>query len=153
MNLSNNQSEKKYLVHIIYAGAFLFAVLAVIGYLVWNKYEIASAAQAKKTKTLVCITEAQENYSQSWAAACNANAKETQDELTNCIISSKKRAQLIADADSYVNYKNLAANYIAQCKTAYGTPNSKSTCLLPASIAKSLNSGLQKSEKLCTMIS
>lgn len=33
------KSEKNYFIHIIYASSFLLAVFAVIGYLVWSKYQ------------------------------------------------------------------------------------------------------------------
>jgi hypothetical protein len=153
MTIDNQSSEKKYFVHFIYAGTFLLAVLLVIGYLAWNKYEIAVAAQVKKSRMLMCVANAQENYSAAWAGACKTNAKAIQTNLANCINGSEKRARFIADGDSFVNYKNLLANYVAQCKSAYGTPNPKPTCLLPSSTAKSLNTGLQQQEKLCKSIS
>lgn len=148
----NNQNERKYLIHIIYAGTFLFAVVAIIGYLVWCKYEATAQKQMEKKKIVSCLVGASDDYNEGWAAACKQDAKEIQIELGDCIDSAKKRARFISSAGAD-DYTALAQVYVAQCKSAYGTPDSKSTCLLPNSMAKGLNAALQKQEKLCTIIS
>lgn len=96
---------------------------------------------------------AQKSYSDSWASACTENANSVRAALNNCINSSEKSARFITNDGQLLNYKNLYQSYVAQCKLAYGAPNPKSNCLLPNSIAKSLNESLQKDEKMCTVIS
>ncbi len=143
------QLNKKYLVHIIYAGAFLLSVLTVIGYLVWNKYQAIEQNNMKKAEILVCMTRAEENYAEAWATACKKNAEKNQVALTNCISSSEKQAHFITAHDRFINYSSLYKTYTAQCKNLYGTPDSTNNCLLPKPIADGLNSGLRDEEKNC----
>ena len=141
-------------ISFIYAGSFLFAVCVVIGCLVWSQYESVTQKQLKKQRTANCIMTANENYDQNWAAACVSDAKMVQQEFNNCVNGSKRQARfLVAGSGGYVSYNNLYKNYVAQCKSAYGNPNSSPTCMLPISNAKSLNEGLEKAEKLCVIVS
>ena len=70
------KNEKNYFIHIIYAASFLLAVLAVISYLVWSKYQTTvqnriemeqrveiqeKQDRIKKTRILNCMIIAQKS--------------------------------------------------------------------------------------------
>jgi hypothetical protein len=161
--------KQNYLIHLIYAGSLLLAVLFVVAYLVWSKNQLAIQHRAheeqirikeqnrlvqqkeRQTKIKFCMNKAMELYSQDWAIACIQQNERNKKGFENC------RNQ----ADAYVKYMKTSYttaqdsarlyNYqIAQCKGLYSYSNKANlNCSLPATLADGVNAALKKYEQTC----
>lgn len=93
--MNDQSTEKKHLVRFIYIGVFLFALLAIVGYIFLSKYEISAAGQTKKYKIFACEINAKENYSMAWSTACQKNEKAVGNNLNpDCFLPASTAKKL-----------------------------------------------------------
>lgn len=75
-----------------------------------------------------CQQNAAKDYSDNWAAACQANAAITRKEFSNCLALGGSKTM---------------------CSASWGAGNSSPDCLLPGTRAKELNANLEQARNLC----
>lgn len=139
--------KTKYIIHVIYASSLFLIVLAILGYLVWEK---TIYTENQETKTNNCLLQATTEYNNSWAYACSKQAETVQFELNNCIEKAKHDSELIWSSASKSAVKNAYLSSVASCKSIYGEPNPAPDCMLPNTAANNLREQLQKNQDLCS---
>jgi hypothetical protein len=135
-----NLQKPKYAIHFIYASAIVIAVVALIGYDVLNKDQAAH-----------CIEATAKSLDTQWAHLCKTNAKRIRTELKNCIDEGEARARLIYTTSEELI--NADKENLASCKNIYGEANPNSDCLLPKTLADSVNNDYEKGVRLCKSLS
>jgi hypothetical protein len=151
----------RYFVHFIYAGSFLLAVMACLGYLVWSKHqaalerelrieEQAKLAKLQEQKIAICIIKADRAYLSQWASACKLHAESNKSNLEQCIDRAKKmEAYLKTPYTSEEDSKNSYALQVSNCESLYETFNPESDCALPLYISDKLNTRHENEKNLC----
>jgi hypothetical protein len=160
--------KQNYLIHLIYAGSFLLAVLLVVSYLFWSKNQVTiqhreheeqirikeqnrmTQEKERQIKIKFCMNKAMELYSHDWALVCIQQNERNKKAFDNC------RNQADALVKAYETYitshdSTRAYNYkVAQCKGLYSYSNKPSlNCTLPATLADGVNAGLKRYEQTC----
>lgn len=148
--MQNDEASKpkNYLIHLIYAGSLLLAVMAILIYLGWAKHQ-------KTLQLQKCIAGAYTDYEAEWAAACRSQAELSETSLSNCLNEAAARAKLAeipGMPSSNLTVKNIYDSLVAQCRSYYSSANPNPNCMLQTNTGKDLNNRLSQNQELCIKI-
>ncbi|MFW2532809.1 MULTISPECIES: hypothetical protein [unclassified Legionella] len=167
MNNETTNTKPNYIIHCIYASAFLLAILIFISYQVWNRiqinneikakdekhriYEEAQILKAKKQqeKTSSCLTVVSNMYERAWAKACVSENQRMKTAYENCLREAKSLTDYVF-SHSPEDRKKFYLHKANECKSIYQfTSLANLNCTLPKSLAEGLNMDLNKMEARC----
>ncbi|WP_454786014.1 hypothetical protein [Legionella sp. WA2024007413] len=168
MTTETTKAKPNYLIHMIYAAAFVLAVQIVVVYLIWNNIQInnerkaidektrqAQEAQALKEKERKLILSTCQKivsnlHKKSLTEACITQNNDSMKRYKNCLNEAKNWA----DYNAYYPHNNaLYAYEVNECKRRYSmSAKSNSNCVLPKSIANKINADFNKMQQSCYKI-
>ena len=153
-------SEKKsYLVHLIYAGAFLLAVLAVLAFLLYQNHEVAQQTKEKAAQEAIrkeqenkkledCLNAAGETYALDWALACTKQKNDSETMLKNCLKEAKTNA-IFFYPDDLTYQKNFYSLKEAECYKTVSDIEGNPSCTLFFGRGHELNNELMALKEEC----
>lgn len=141
---SESKNKPRYLVHIVY-----LMIISILVYFIWNDYQVSQMNQTNQKAT--CLRDASNDYNSNWANACRAEAIQIRNSLRNCENEAAAYTKYMSSATAMTLHatQQLQNLKIAQCKSAYDTPNSRPNCVLPNSMAKNIDNAYDKEKSMC----
>ncbi|WP_454782825.1 hypothetical protein [Legionella sp. WA2022007384] len=169
MTTETTQVKPNYVIHIIYAAAFVLAVQIVVVYLIWNKIQINNEIKAneektrheqeaqafkEKERTLIvstCQKLVSNLHKKSLTEACITQNNTSMKRYKNCLNEAKNWVDYNA---YYPQQKNELYTYeVNECKRRYSmSSKSNSNCVLPKSIASKINADFNKMQQSCNNV-
>lgn len=167
MGVNMNHSKPNYVIHCIYAGAFLLSIFFYVSYQIWDRVQLNNEINAKneerrinqaaqilkerKQKEIIssCLMSASNLYIEAWSDACSSQNHRIKNAYETCLRDAKAWSEYIW-SHSPADKKKLYTYKINECKSLYQFTNKANpNCTLPKLIAKGLNKYLSNLELRC----